>query len=112
MARKKRILKRLSAQEKAKIIGAAAKHGWTAAQVEKKFGVSRWTYYGWSGRTARTRRPARRGRAEAAGAARPCDCAAELKAILPELLRRELRLALRDLLLGSTVHRGKKSGKK
>jgi transposase-like protein len=110
MARKKRISKRLSAEEKAKIIGAAAKHGWTAAQVEKKFGVSRWTYYGWRGRTARTRRPGRSGRVEAAGAA--CNCAAEMKAILPELLRRELRLALRDLLLGTAVPRGKKRGKK
>jgi hypothetical protein len=39
MAREKRISKRLSAQEKTKILAAAAKHGWTAAQVEKKFGV-------------------------------------------------------------------------
>lgn len=106
MARKKKVLKRRSAQEKAKILAAAAKHGWTAAQVEQKFGVSRWTYYGWRGRTGKTRRPGRAGRAEAAGAGRPCNCAAELKAMLPELLRRELRLALRDLLLGDTERRG------
>jgi len=72
MARKKKVLKRSSAQEKGKILAAAAKHGWTAAQVEKKFGVSRWTYYGLRGRTAKTRRSGRPRGTEAAGAARPC----------------------------------------
>lgn len=102
MARRRKAQKRISRPERARIIKAAEKQGLTAMQVEKKFGVSRWTFYGWRKRKGGAGRPGRRA---AAGGPCTCNCAAEMQTILPGLIREQLTLALRDLLLGAAVQR-------
>jgi len=106
MPRRKKALKRMTREQRAKIIAVADKQGLTAMQVEKKFGVSRWTYYGWRKRrgtkTGRVGRPARRA---AAATTCTCNCPAEIQAMLPGLIRQELTQALRDLLIGAAVQR-------
>ena len=90
MARRKSGLKRVSREQRAKILAVADQKGLTAQQVEEKFGVSRWTYYGWRKRkgpkTARIRRPTR---GAATSGTCTCNCAADLEAMLPGLIRRE-----------------------
>jgi transposase-like protein len=39
--------KRISATERATILEEARSKGWTAEQIAKRFGVSKWTVYGW-----------------------------------------------------------------
>jgi len=53
-ARKKRT--RYSSTQKQTILAAAQKEGLTAAQVQKKFGVTPVTYYSWRRKSGATRR--------------------------------------------------------
>lgn len=95
---RRKAFKRVSREERAKILASAEKHGWTAADVEKKFGISRWTFYGWRKRTGPGR--SRRG-AGARGAVAGISADAlrtELRAVLPGILREEVAYALGTLL--------------
>ena len=100
MARRKTTLKRVSREKRAHILAVADQKGLTALQVEKKFGISRWTFYGW-----RKRKPGRAARGAASAGMHSCNCAAEIQAVLPGLIRQELTAAMRDLLLGSNPAR-------
>jgi len=93
MAKKKRELRRLPAAMRSRILEEARTKGLTAEQVQKKYGVSKWTFYGW--RKNRAKSPAARGamRREAA----VLDSVAlqrELRAVLPGILREEIASAL------------------
>jgi transposase-like protein len=89
---KKRVLKRLPRAKKAMILREAEVKGLTAEQVEKKYGVSKWTFYGW-----RKRLPKSAARAVAGSQAAASSEAAirrELRAVLPGVLRQEIAFAL------------------
>jgi len=59
--RKKRVARRISPERRARILSTAGKLGLTAEEVERRFGVSKWTFTAW-------RKGAKRGRGRAAGA--------------------------------------------
>jgi len=89
---KKRVLKRLPSAKKAMILREAETKGLTAEQVEKKYGVSKWTFYGW-----RKNRPVpvARGTAQMKVAApSPAMLQREIRAVLPGILREEIASAL------------------
>lgn len=104
---KKRVARRISRTMRSKILSTAKAHRLTAAQVEKKFGVSRWTYYGWRKRGARGRGyTARAGRTT--GVARGASAGvlrAEVRATLPAILREELARAFAGIFSGATTTR-------
>jgi transposase len=56
--------KRVSSADRTRILAEAKSKGWTAEQIAKKAGVSKWTVYGWKKRGAakRGRITAKRGR--------------------------------------------------
>src|SRR5258705_5076260 len=56
MAKARRKRKNYTSQERTMIMAAASKDGLTAAQVQKKFGVTPVTYYSWRKKTGMTRR--------------------------------------------------------
>ncbi len=110
MARK-RIARRISKTMRAEILATAKSKGLTAAQVEKKFKVSRWTYYGWRKRSnkvgtglVRRGRPIGTTRGPGTGSIQ-----AEIRAALPTILREELARALATLVGGGTATRRRRS---
>ena len=110
---KKRIARRISRTQRSKILATAKSEGLTAAQVEKKFGVSRWTYYGWRKRgahgrgfTARAGRTTGWTRGASAGVLR-----AEVRATLPAILREELARALAGIFGSGGTTRRRKRGR-
>ena len=100
-ARKKRT--RYSSSQKQTILAAAQKEGLTAAQVQKKFGVTPVTYYSWrrkTGATRRTRagRPGRPAGARVAGGGGVrAEVQARVRQILPEIVRAEVNSYLNTL---------------
>ena len=105
---RRKAFKRVSREERAKILSAAEKQGWTAADVEKKFGISRWTFYGWRKRTGPGRpRRAAAGRGASAGVGAE-TLRAELRALLPGILREEVAFALGTLLQGRRGRRARR----
>lgn len=111
MARK-RIARRISRTQRAKILATAKSQGLTAAQVEKKFKVSRWTYYGWrKNRGAGPRGAIRRGRPAGITTAGTTNIQASIRAALPSILREELARALSSLIGGGTVTRRRRRRK-
>jgi len=112
---RKRPARRIDPRKRAEILAAADKLGLTADQVERRFGVSKWTYYAWRKRLARHRtrgsRSAARGAAirrirrpgappRAAGSPRTpaLDLGATVRAILPHLIAEELSRAFAEIL--------------
>jgi transposase-like protein len=94
---RRKAFKRVSREQRAKILAAAEKQGWTAADVEKKFGISRWTFYGWRKRTGPGR--GRRGAGVRGGAVVGAEALrSEIRALLPSILREEVAFALGTLL--------------
>jgi transposase-like protein len=89
---KKRVLKRLPKAKKAMILKEAEAKGLTAEQVEKRYGVSKWTFYGWRKRRAKS--PARAGVLPLAAAPSEAMIRRELRAVLPGILRQEIAIAL------------------
>jgi transposase-like protein len=81
----------VSREERAKILATAEKRGWTAAEVEKRYGISRWTFYGWRKRTGPGR--SRRETTLRGGAVKGDVLRAELRAALPGILREEIARA-------------------
>ena len=47
MPKRKTSRKRLSAADRSRILAEANVNNWTAEQIAKRFGVSKWTVYGW-----------------------------------------------------------------
>src|SRR5262245_58532757 len=96
VARKKtRRGKRYPAAEKNRILAAARKEGLTAAQVQKRFGVSPLTFYRWRG-------PVRGRRAGLLAGAGTADLRAQVqsrvRAILPGVIRQEVNEYLASIL--------------
>jgi transposase len=112
---KKHAPKRLTRAERNRIISLAESQGLTAEQVEKKFGVSKWTYYGWRKRSAgmrgtTTRSNGRRGGKTAAVKAVIATRALrqELQTMLPALVREEITRTLADLVGRTSKGRGRR----
>jgi len=53
---KSKKLRRLSRADRTKILAEAEANHWTAAQIARRAGVSRWTVYGWRKAASRARR--------------------------------------------------------
>jgi transposase-like protein len=92
---KKRVLKRLPRAKKAMILREAEVKGLTAEQVEKRYGVSKWTFYGWRKRLPKS--PARGGAGSQAAAPSEAMIRRELRAVLPGVLRQEIAIALASI---------------
>jgi transposase-like protein len=97
-----------SAEKKAEILAAAKKEGLSGEQVAKKFGISTLTFYRWRGpvRGKKKRgRPvgsknkattsARGGRVKVDGAAVRREVQAQVRKMLPQIIREEVAAALR-----------------
>jgi transposase-like protein len=100
-ARKKR--QNYTPQKRAEVLAAAAKEGLTAAQVQKRFGVTPVTYYSWRKKSGVA---ARRGRAAVAapsgdlhGQVR-AEVQTKVRQILPGIVRSEVSAYL-DSLFGA-----------
>lgn len=104
-AKRKRTRKRYTAAKRAEILAAANKDGLTAAQVQKRFGVTPVTYYSWrkkSGAPAgrRGRRPGRpAGGGDLRGQVRS-EVQSRVREMLPGIVRGEVNTYL-DTLFGS-----------
>jgi transposase len=77
------------------ILREAEAKGLTAEQVEKKYGVSKWTFYGWRKRRAKS--SARAGVLPLAAAPSEAAIRRELRAVLPGILRQEIAIALGNI---------------
>ena len=106
MARKARKGKRgvrYSAERKAQILAAAKKEGLTGEQVAKRFGVSTLTFYRWRGpvRGRRRGRPVGSknrvtvGRVKVNAAAVRREVQAQVRKLLPQIIREEVAAALK-----------------
>ncbi len=89
---KKRVLKRLPKAKRAMILKEAEVKGLTAEQVQKKYGVSKWTFYGWRKRLPKT--AARVGAGPQTATLSEAAVRRELRAVLPGILREEIASAL------------------
>jgi transposase-like protein len=104
--------KRYTAAEKSRILKAALAQRLTAAQVQKKFGVSPITFYRWRGPV----RKGRRGRPPAAAAlgAGLADLRDQVRSgvqrVLPSVIRQEVRSYL-DRVLAAGKRRGRRPGR-
>jgi transposase-like protein len=107
-ARKKR--QSYTPQKRAEVLAAAQKEGLTAAQVQKKFGVTPVTYYSWrkkSGATSRRgRRPGAAG-GDLHGQVR-AEVQTKVRQILPGIVRSEVSAYL-DSLFGARRGRRRRS---
>jgi len=84
----KKAPKRISASERARILAEAKAKGWTAAQIAKKFGVSKWTVYGWRKRRAGgSSKPAAKRSAATRGTGSVRE---EFRSMLSQIVREEL----------------------
>jgi transposase-like protein len=108
-ARKKR--KRYTPAQRSEILAAAQKQGLTAAQVQKKFGVTPVTYYSWRKKSGAAGRRGRRGPGRPAGAGVAGQVRTEVqsrvRAMLPGIVRQEVNTYL-DSLFGKGA-RGRRS---
>jgi hypothetical protein len=81
-------------------MAAARKSNLTGAQVQKKFGVSPLTYYGWRG-PVRPRRVGSRTLAGRAAAARLDDIRASVRAQVPRVLPQVIREQVKELRIAT-----------
>jgi transposase-like protein len=102
MARKKR--KRYTPAQRSEVLQAAEKQGLTAAQVQKKFGVTPVTYYSWRKKSGAAGRRGRRGPGRPPGTAVAgqvrTEVQARVRAMLPGIVRQEVNSYL-DSLFGT-----------
>ncbi|MFH1833386.1 MAG: hypothetical protein ABH877_00055 [bacterium] len=92
---KKKTIKVRPRAERARILAEAKAKGLTAEQVEKRYGVSRWTYYGWKKRAGRPRTKVTRLQAKGPMAEVVRN---EVRAVLPGILREEMARAFGAML--------------
>jgi len=105
MAKTRKKRTQYSSQQKATILAAAHKDGLTAAQVQRKFGVTPVTYYSWrkksgiAGRRGRVAVAVRAGAAAGAGLQGQvrAEVQARVRQILPEIVRSEVSNYLNSL---------------
>ena len=100
----KRKRKRYTPAQRSEILQAAQKQGLTAAQVQKKYGVTPVTYYSWRKKSGAAGRRGRRGPGRppgtgVAGQVRT-EVQARVRAMLPGVVRQEVNTYL-DSLFGT-----------
>lgn len=101
----KRKRKRYTPAKRAEILQAAQQEGLTAAQVEKKYGVTPVTYYSWRKKSGAASRRGRRGPGRPPGSGGVAgqvrtEVQARVRAMLPGIVRQEVNTYL-DSLFGS-----------
>jgi transposase-like protein len=113
MAKARRKRKNYTSQERSMIMAAASKESLTAAQVQKKFGVTPVTYYSWRKKTGMTRRRGGAGtsvRVAARGgdlnSQLRTEVASRVRQILPEIVRSEVNDYLNTLFASGSRKRG------
>ncbi|MFH1279975.1 MAG: transposase [Candidatus Eisenbacteria bacterium] len=94
MPKKKRPVRATTAAQRKRIMADAKKNGMTADQVAKKYGISKWTYYGWTKRAGGTTTRKKSGTRTKTTTIDPKTIRAEIRAVLPGILREELARAL------------------
>jgi len=95
---KKRTIKVRPRAERARILAEARAKGLTAEQVEKRYGVSKWTYYGWKKRTGTRVATTVRGAVQFKAATPSAEVIRrEIRAVLPGILREEIARTLGTL---------------
>lgn len=86
---------------KAKILTTAKRENLTGAEVKKRFGISTLTFYRWRGPVRGKKRgpgrPKGRGPTKAVIAAARREVQAQLKKLLPRIIREEVGKALKGL---------------
>jgi transposase-like protein len=111
MAKTRKKRTNYTAEQRAQVLAAAQKGGLTAAQVQKKYGVTPVTYYSWrkkSGVASRRGRPARPSAVASSGDLHGqvrAEVQAKVRQILPGIVRNEVSSYL-DSLFG-----GKRGGR-
>ena len=105
MARTRRKRQKYSEQQRTTILAAARSEGLTAAQVQKKFGVTPVTYYSWRKKAGTTRRrgTTAKGRGGAIGNVGyqlRSEVQSRVRQILPEIVRTEVNTYLNTLFAG------------
>ncbi len=111
---KKRKLKRVSRSERAKILGEMKSKGLTAERAAKKFGVSKWTIYGWRKRAGKGKTGALGARRQGANTKGITASAirSEIRAALPAILREEIARAFAGVFGTRTPARRRRRGEK
>jgi transposase len=92
---KKRQIKVRPRAERARILAEAKAKGLTAEQVAKRYGVSKWTYYGWKKQGGKSTGVVARSAAKGPTAEM---VRREVRAVLPGILREEIARALSGLI--------------
>jgi transposase-like protein len=104
MAKRKASRKRISAADRTRILAEAKVNNWTAEQIAKRFGVSKWTVYGWRKRRGgEAGRPAQGRRASVRGGGPLHE---EFRSLLSEIVREEIARVLTRLSEKSRTRRG------
>jgi len=104
MPKRKMSRKRLSAADRSRILAEAKVNNWTAEQIAKRFGVSKWTVYGWrkrKGGGAGRRAPGRQISARGRGPLHE-----EFRSLLSEIVREEIARVLTSLSQKTKTRRG------
>ena len=96
---KKRTIKVRPRAERARILAEAKAKGLTAEQVEKRYGVSKWTYYGWKKRAGTPKAKVVPGAVQSkATGLSPDVLRKEIRAMLPGILHEEIARVLGSML--------------
>lgn len=114
MAKARRKRTKYSNEQRTQILETANREGLTAAQVQKKFGVTPVTYYSWRKKTGvagRRGRPAGSGRAtgligDLGGQVRS-EVRTKVRQLLPEIVRSEVSAYLTSVFGGGGRRRGR-----
>lgn len=95
MPKKGKTPKTVSVVDRKKIMAEAKAKGLTADQVAKKYGISKWTVYGWKQRSrGATTQKTMRTAVTKTTVIDPKTLRSEIRAVLPGILREELARAL------------------
>lgn len=98
--KKRKAAKTVSPAMRTKIMAEAEGKGLTADQVAKKYGISKWTFYGWKQKISGPAARKTRGSGAKTAAIDPKMLRTEIRAVLPGILREELARALGVLAKG------------
>jgi transposase-like protein len=83
---------------KKKVLAVAQRERLTAEKVQRRFGVSRVTFYKWRGPVGRGRRPGAPGRVDVRALER--QMRDMVRSVLPRIIREEVAAALKRLTAG------------
>ena len=96
---KKKTRKPMAASDRKKILAEAKAKGFTAEQVAKKYGISKWTVYDWKKRAAKPKVAKTRKSVQSKTTTIDSKIlSSEIRAVLPGILREELARALGTLV--------------